>query len=39
LDLYVEALLVIAGIAFAIGGFVQVGQMVREFGYCIHVGS
>jgi hypothetical protein len=35
----VNMIVLTSGFAFAVGGFVEVGRMLREFGYCIQTGS
>ncbi|KAI5790477.1 hypothetical protein FPQ18DRAFT_293454 [Pyronema domesticum] len=35
----VNMVVLTSGFAFAVGGFVEVGRMLREFGYCIQTGS
>lgn len=32
-------IIVVIGFAFAIGGFIEAGRMLRNFGYCIKVGG
>lgn len=35
LENFIKTIVVIAGFAFAVGGFVEAGKMMRAFGFCI----
>jgi len=37
LETIVMGFVVVGGFAFAVGGFIEVGRMLREFGYCIRL--
>jgi hypothetical protein len=39
LEYGVLAFVVVCGFAFAVGGFIEAGRMLRDFGYCIRLGS